>query len=171
MALQVKQLELTADEKKRVAEKLLTMINDEIEVTGTLFDAYSTDHYYRAVIKDIREQAIKNKLVQFLHNSNLTFMSINLVFRRSLMVANQLGNIFVGTTVTVNEHGADFGHTVMSIDVPMDNLEASGIYKAPEATGPYGYISIIDLLQTVDVPEEEVQQPEEHKEEETETKE
>lgn len=172
MALQVKQLELTTEEKKRVAEKLLTMINDEVEITGPLFDVYSTDHYYRAVIKDIREQAIKNKLVQFLHNSNLTIMSINLVFRRSALAANQLGDIFVGTTVTVNEHGADFGHTMMTINVPMDSLEANGIYKAPEATGTYGYISIIDLLQAVDVPEEEVkQQPEENKEEETETKE
>lgn len=171
MAVQVKQLELSTEERKRVAEKLITMINDEAELTGSLFDVYSTDHYYRAVVKDIREQAIKNRLVQFLHNSNLTFMSINLVFRRTAIAANQLGNIFVGTTVTVNEHGADFGHTIMTIDTPMDSLEANGIYKAPEATGPYGYISIIDLLQTVDVPDEEVQQPEENKEEETETKE
>ena len=173
MGLQVKQLELTAEEKKTVAEKLLTMINDEIDVTGPLFDAYSNDDYYRAVIKDIKEQAIKNKLVQFLHNSNLTLMTINLVFRRSALSANQLGDIFVGTTVTVNEHGVDFGHTMMSINVPMDSLEANGIYKAPEPTGTYGYISIIDLLQAVEVPEEEVeQQPEEeNKEKETETKE
>lgn len=137
--------------KKHFALALLTMLNDEVANNNAVFGSYSYNPYVKAASDEVQKKSMCLKMTEYMKNTPYLAVTAVACMKRSIVAGNVLGNNWLASEITARNYDiSQIDHTVATINVPMDQLEANGIYMLPDGE-PYNMIQIRDMVDLVEV--------------------